>query len=121
MTATSIRYLNTEMMNNFDNQDFQGKHPFPWCNPQGFFNPEHYQELLDNMPPLESFRPSFGKQRKSGQSPHDRYILDYEEGVELPEPWAQVMEELLSDTYRKFVCRLLGVKRVRFRFHFHYF
>jgi hypothetical protein len=120
MTQMAIRYLNQELMDNFDDQDFQQKHPFPWVNPQGFIDPATYQELLDNMPPLEQFTPSFGKQRKSGQASHDRYILDYEDGIELPEPWARFMEELLSDTYRDFVCRLLQVKHVRFRFHWHY-
>ncbi len=120
MTQTASRYLNLELMNNFDEREFQGKQPFPWVNPQGFFNPDRYQELLDTMPPLESFTPSFGKQRKSGQASHDRYILDYEAGIELPGPWAQLMEEMLSDTYRNFICRLLKVSSVRFRFHWHY-
>ncbi len=120
MPHTAIRYLNQTMIDNFDLIDFQEKHPFPWVNPQGFISPETYRELLDNMPPLERFTPSFGKQRKSGQASHDRYILDYEDGIELAEPWARFMEELLSDTYRKFVCRLLKVSNVRLRFHWHY-
>jgi hypothetical protein len=120
MTQTAIRYLNLELINNFDEREFQQKHPFPWVNPQGFFNSETYHELLETMPAQEDFTASFGKQRKSGQASHDRYILDYEEGIELPKPWAQLMEELLSDTYRNFVCRLLNVQHVRFRFHWHY-
>jgi hypothetical protein len=107
-------------MDSIDPQEFQATQPFPFTNPQGFIKEDAYQELMDNMPALETFTPSFGKQRKSGQASHDRYILDYEEGVDIPAPWQGLVDELLSDVYRQFVCRLLGVSRVRFRLHWHY-
>ena len=72
------------------------------------------------MPELSRFRAFFGKQRKHGQASHDRYVLDYEDGMDLPAPWDQFIAELRSETYRKFVCRMLGVSHVRFRFHWHF-
>jgi hypothetical protein len=120
MTTPATRFLNPAVMESINPDEFQSTHPFPWTNPQGFILEDAYQELLANMPPIESFTPSFGKQRKSGQASHDRYILDYEKGIELPEPWRAFVDELLSDTYRSFVCRLLGVSKVRFRLHWHY-
>ena len=120
MTQTPTRYLNQTLMNSIDALEFQQKQPFPWVNPQEFIRAGAYRELLDSAPSLERFTASFGKQRKSGQASHDRYILDYVAGMELPGPWRQFMEEMLSDVYRNFICRLLRVSRVRLRFHWHY-
>jgi hypothetical protein len=120
MTAKETCYLNTAYLDSIDEKAFQATQPFPWNNPQGFINPEPYRELLENMPKLEVFTSSFGKQRKSGQASHDRYILDYEKGVDIPAPWQAFVDEMLSDVYRGFVCRLLGVSKVRFRLHWHY-
>ncbi len=94
--------------------------PFPWANPQYFIRPERYSELLASMPDLDQFRGFFGKQRKHGQGSHDRYVLDYERGMELARPWREFVEELCGEEYREFVCALLGVRDVRFRFHWHY-
>ena len=114
------RYLNTAVLDAIDTGSFQHQHPFPWVNPQHCIVPERYQELLDTMPPLEQFRAFFGKQRKHGQSSHDRYVLDYEDGMELAPEWQVFVDELRGPAYREFVCRMLGVSDVRFRFHWHY-
>ncbi|MCB1704307.1 MAG: 2OG-Fe(II) oxygenase [Halioglobus sp.] len=113
-------YLNTAVLDAIDPQEFRAKSPFPWVNPQNFIAPERYDELLRSMPELERFSAFFGKQRKHGQASHDRYILDYERGMDLAPAWRDFIEELCSDSYRKFVCRLLGVSSVRFRFHWHF-
>jgi hypothetical protein len=120
MSTIATRFLNQEVMDSIDPKAFQATEPFPFINPQGFIRDDAFQELLANMPALETFTPSFGKERKSGQASHDRYILDYEKGVDIPAPWQAFVDELLSDVYRGFVCRLLGVSRVRFRLHWHY-
>lgn len=117
---SNTHYLNEAVLNGISPAAFQAVRPFPWTNPQGFINAEPYQEMLATMPNVEAFEASFGKQRKSGQASHDRYILDYEEGIELPRPWQEFVAELMSDRYRDFVCSLLNVKKVRFRFHWHY-
>jgi hypothetical protein len=118
MTGTS--YLNPEIMAAIDAHEFQEKPPFPWVNPQYFVQPGRYQELLDSVPDISRFRAFFGKQRKHGQASHDRYVLDYEDGMELSPPWQTLLQELRSPAYRDFVCRLLDVQDVRFRFHWHF-
>jgi hypothetical protein len=40
--------------------------------------------------------------------------------MELPAPWETFISELRGPVYRRFICRLLGVSDVRFRFHWHY-
>lgn len=115
-----FRYLDTRLMDSIDAEGFQRKAPFPWVNPQGFITDEGYRMLLANMPDVSGFRWFFGKKRKYGQDSHDRYVLDYRSGMNLPGPWQDFVDELRGDTYRRFICRLLGKPEVRFRFHWHY-
>jgi hypothetical protein len=115
-----MHYLNTDVMRAIDAGEFQRKPPFPWVNPQYFIEPKRYRELLAAVPDISGFRAFFGKQRKHGQASHDRYTLDYEQGMELAAPWQQLVDELRAPAYRAFVCRLLGVNHVRFRFHWHF-
>jgi hypothetical protein len=119
-SAAATRYLNTGVLDAIGTGEFQHRDPFPWVNPQLFVTPGRYQELLDSMPDITRFRAFFGKQRKHGQGSHDRYVLDYEDGMELHPSWQEFIDELRGPVYRDFVCRLLGVKDVRFRFHWHF-
>lgn len=120
MSAVTQKYLNPAVLDAIDPVAFQTRTPFPWVNPQYFIRDERFAELLATMPDISRFRAFFGKQRKHGQASHDRYVLDYVDGMELSEPWAQLIAELRSDSYREFVCRMLAVSDVRFRFHWHY-
>ena len=115
-----MSYLNTAVLDAIDPVEFQARLPYPWANPQYFILRERYRELLETMPDIARFRAFFGKQRKHGQASHDRYILDYERNMELATPWRDFVEELCGDVYRGFVCRLLNVNHVRFRFHWHF-
>jgi hypothetical protein len=120
MSSNGSQFLNTELLDSVDPVAFQTRQPYPWINPQHFICDERYGELLATMPPLEQFRAFFGKQRKHGQASHDRYVLDYERGMQLSPQWRDFVEELCSDRYRDFVCKLLDVSHVRFRFHWHF-
>ena len=117
---SDTQFLNRDVLEGIDPAAFQAQQPFPWVNPQYFILPERYEELLATMPPLSQFRAFFGKQRKHGQGSHDRYVLDYERGMELSIPWREFVEELCGEGYRRFVCKLLDVSDVRFRFHWHF-
>lgn len=116
-----MAYLNSAVLDSIDDAAFQAQDPYPWVNPQGFIRPDRYGELLEALPDVSQFRAFFGKQRKHGQASHDRYVLDYERGMpETIGPWRDFAEELCGEEYRRFVCRLLNVKDVRFRFHWHF-
>ena len=117
---SDTQFLNRDVLEAIDPAAFQAQQPFPWVNPQYFLLPERYEELLATMPPLSQFRAFFGKQRKHGQGSHDRYVLDYERGMELSTTWREFVEELCGEDYRRFVCKLLDVSDVRFRFHWHF-
>jgi len=120
MTSTSKHYLNPAVLDTIDPAEFRAQLPYPWINPQHFIAEDHFRELLDNMPDIAQFRTFFGKQRKHGQASHDRYTLDYKRGMELSPQWCDFVEELCSDSYREFICKLLDVSHVRFRFHWHF-
>ena len=120
MSSTDAQFLNPAILESIDPEAFQNMQPFPWVNPQYFIRQERYGELLETMPPIDQFRAFFGKQRKHGQASHDRYVLDYERGMELSPQWSDFVEELCGDVYRRFVCQLLDVSHVRFRFHWHF-
>ena len=116
----SNHYLNSNVLDAIDAGSFQAQKPFPWVNPQHFIVEDRYCDLLRNIPDISNFNAFFGKQRKHGQASHDRYILDYERGMELAPQWRDFVEELCSDRYRRFICGLLNVSHVRFRFHWHF-
>lgn len=117
---SSTRYLNRALMDSIDVQEFWQRRPFPWLNPREFVLPDRHRELLETLPDVALFYPTFYGTRKHGQGSHDRYVLDYQEGMALSEPWRDFIEELRGDVYRQFVCKLLRVGDVRFRFHWHY-
>lgn len=116
----SPTYLNKAVLDTIDPAQFSATDPYPWANPQHFIQPEKFQLLLQTMPDISTFRGFFGKQRKHGQGSHDRFVLDYERGMELAPQWRDFVEELCSSVYRDFVCELLDVRDVRFRFHWHF-
>lgn len=120
MSTNGIHYLNPAVLDRIDPLQFRAQQPYPWINPQHFIQDERFRELLASMPDISQFRAFFGKQRKYGQGSHDRYVLDYERGMVLSETWREFVEELCGERYRKFVCSLLNVSDVRFRFHWHF-
>ena len=120
MTDTKLQYLNPAVLDAIDPAKFDAQQPFPWINPQSFIQDEKFRELLDAIPDVSRFRAFFGKQRKHGQASHDRYTLDYEDGMQLAPAWQQLVDELRGEIYRKFVCCMLKVSHVRFRFHWHF-
>jgi hypothetical protein len=115
-----MSYLNHDFMNRFDPRTFREADPYPWMNPEGMLTDAGYRELVENMPDMSLFTPSFGVQRKYGQQSHERYILEYVDGLELPACWQAFVDELRGDVYRQFITELLGRGHFRFRFHWHY-
>lgn len=115
-----MSYLDTNFIERFDPMSFREARPYPWMNPEGILTPEAYAELVGNMPDISLFTGSFGVQRKFGQHSHERFILEYVDGLDLPAPWQAFVDELKGDAYRDFVTDLLGRRHFRFRFHWHY-
>lgn len=115
-----MKYLNTEFIESIDAEAFRTTRPYPWLNPRGFLTDSGFAELAANMPDLSLFDSFFGKQRKYGQQSHDRYVLEYTDGLDIPACWQSLVDELRSDTYRDMVADLLGRGHFKIRFHWHY-
>lgn len=114
-----MKYLDIEKLRGLQLDDFMATRPYPYCN-EPFLTESGFQALLENMPPLEMFEQKFGGMRRAGQAPHDRYSLEYTPDMEVPRPWKEFIGELCSDAYRSEIARLLGAKKIEFRFHWHY-
>jgi hypothetical protein len=114
------RYLDFPKLEAIDPVEFRATKPFPFANPSGLLTDPGYAALLDNMPDIALFEKIFGYRRLAGQAPHDRYSLEYAPDVPIPQPWREFIAELRSDRYRSAVARLMGARKVRFRFHWHY-
>ena len=81
---------------------------------------EGYARLVETLPDISLFQSSFGVQRKNQQGSHDRYMLEYDDDVEIAAPWREYIGELCSERYKNNLCRLLGQPSVLLNFHWHY-
>lgn len=102
------QYLSSEKLRSIDPKSFSAQRPFPNTNPSGLITEAGFAELCQSMPDLSLFKPTFGRPRKYGQTPHDRYTLKYQKGLPLSPPWQSFLAELNGREYRTFLSRLLG-------------
>ena len=114
------RYINFDALEAIDPKAFRQQKPYPWANPEGLLTDEGFEALRLNMPDISLFAQKFGYRRRAGQQPHDRYSLEYETGIDVPQPWIEFIEELRSDRYRDAIGRLFNARKPEFRFHWHY-
>jgi len=115
-----MAYLDFDRLNIIDPATFQAQKPYPWINPQELITQDGYQQLLTSLPDVSLLEGRFGVKRAHGQQSHDRYTLEYQDGLPLAKPWKEFMEELHGKRYHDFLKRLLGVSSLELNFHWHY-
>jgi hypothetical protein len=117
-----MQYLNYDLLDSIDPDEYRAIRPFPWINPEGALTEDGYRTLLESLPPVSQFAKAFGYERKHGQQGHDRYTLEYEPGLDptLPAPWVEFIRECEAERYRAWLCRMFDVAQVAYRFHWHY-
>jgi hypothetical protein len=81
-----MTYLDFERLDAVDPKAFQSQKPFPFVNPEKLLTDDGYRRLLGSLPDVSIFDPDVGRVRKFGQESHDRYNLEYREGLEIAEP-----------------------------------
>ncbi len=113
-------YVNFERLEALDPVEFQTRDPYPWVNPEGLIVEEGYERLVATLPELSLFEQVFNRKRMHGQQSHDRYALEYRDGLPLAEPWQTFVDELKSERYRAAIGRLYGVGKFDMNFHWHY-
>ncbi len=115
-----MNYLDFEQLDAVDETAFQNQKPFPFVNPERLLTEAGYRSLLAALPDVSMFQRDFDRVRKFGQDSHDRYNLEYREGLDLSPPWRDFIAELRGERYRAFLARLYGMSKFRLRFHWHY-
>jgi hypothetical protein len=115
-----MSYLRFDKLGELDSKGFQRQKPFPWVNPAGLLTDSGYWELVETLPAVELFEPEFGVKRRFGQQPHERFNLEYHDGLAVSAPWQTFIDELRSDRYRSFLARMFGTKHFKIRLHWHY-
>lgn len=115
-----MTYIDFDALEAIDPEAFRATRPFPWVNPVGLLTPEGYRELRANLPDLALFERVFGKPRKYGQQSHDRYNLEYDDGLPVAQAWKDLVGELRGARYQGWLRRMLGVRSLTVRFHWHY-
>ncbi len=120
LRSAAVPYLDLEKLAALDPVAYQTRDPYPYANPEGVLYEEAHRKLIENLPPLELFHAIEGKKRAHGQKPHDRLTLEYEDGLPLPSPWQEFVDELREGPYVEAMCRLVGVPRIDLRFHWHW-
>lgn len=115
-----MAYLDFDRLDALDPHAFQAQRPYPWVNPHGLLTPTGYQRLAESLPAVSQFTRLFGVKRAHGQHSHDRYGLEYSPGLQLAPAWQDFIDELAGSAYRRFICRMFGVRAVELRFHWHY-
>jgi hypothetical protein len=112
--------LNRAALDAIPTAAFRDAVPFPWLNPEGLLTAEGFDLLRAQLPPLDMLTASFGRKRAHGQSPHDRYVLEYERSLPVPDCWHQLVEEFEGPIYQSWLARLFGTRRFRLTYHWHY-
>jgi hypothetical protein len=116
----AVQYLDPGILQNFDARAFRSRLPYPWSGLSGILRPEAYARLREELPPLALFHKEFGKERRYGQQSHDRYVLEYEPGLDLPSSWRGFIDELQGPVYRRWLAEAIGSNRFDLHFHWHY-
>jgi hypothetical protein len=115
-----MTYLTYDRLSELDAEAFQATRPFPWINPAELLTNEGHRRLAETLPDISLLDESFGRKRSHGQRPHGRYVLEYDDSLDVAQPWKDFVTELRGPTYRKFIARMLGSDRFTLNCHWHY-
>jgi hypothetical protein len=115
-----MNYLNREVLDRLSVETFQKMEPYPYVHIDETLTAEGYAQLRETLPAVENFDKHEDMKRGHGQMPHNRYMLHYKAGLELPQAWQEFLDELRGDYYQKFLRRLLGPRTYIPTFSWHY-
>ena len=115
-----MQYLNREVLERLSAEKFQKALPYPYIHIDDSLTPQGFERLRETLPGVKNFDRYENVKRAYGQAPHNRYMLHYKAGLELPEPWREFLDELRGDYYQQFLRRLLGPRTYIPTFSWHY-
>lgn len=100
-----MQYLNRGAIDGVSADAFQKQQPYTWTKITGALPVEGFQLLRETLPDVSLFERKVGIKRAHGQGSHDRAILHYRPGLELPQPWKEFLAELHGQTCQLFLRR----------------
>jgi hypothetical protein len=115
--------LNPVPLTQLGPEQFLAQKPFPWITIPGFLDEKLFKDLCRTMPDVSQLTREFGKTRGYGQESHDRWSLQYRDGLPLSPAWQAFIDSLKSKEYERFIRRLFGLKpheQIVFTMHWHY-
>ncbi len=115
-----MSYLDFERLDQIDPSSFRTQKPYPWINPAGLLTEDGYRRLRETLPDVSQLNSVFGLDRLHGQQSHDRYTLEYNDGLDVADVWKEFVDELKGPNYRDFLGRLLGSSAFDLNLHWHY-
>lgn len=116
-----MQYLDVARLDTMDADAFDLTKPYPFVNPTGLLTDEGYARLQEQQLDVSVLTPSFGRKRSHGQYAHDRYLLEYEAGLEqVPAAWEEFIAELHGPDYTRFIKRMYRCRSFRLNMHWHY-
>jgi len=116
-----MKYLDDRALNAIDSAAFLRVKPYPFINPEGLLTAEGFRHLIDNLPDIGVLQPYFGRKRSHGQTPHDRYNLEYSETLTtVPDAWHEFVAELHAHEYTRFIQRMYQRRNFHLNMHWHY-
>ena len=104
----------------FDFVGFQDRLPYPWAEIERAIEPKAFALLREAMPCVAMFKQCMGKRRRHGQQSHDRFVLDYDESLNVHPIWHEFVSELHGPEYRNFAASCLGTDNFRLNTHWHF-
>jgi hypothetical protein len=119
-TASTATLLDGDALAAIRTEAFRDAHPYPWLNPEGVLTAEAFELLRGNMPRVDQMKSSFGRKRAHGQTPHDRYSLEYHEGLDVHPAWHQLVAEFNGPVYQQWLARLFATRRFHLTYHWHF-
>ncbi|MFQ5784342.1 MAG: hypothetical protein ACE5H8_05905 [Alphaproteobacteria bacterium] len=115
-----MTYLDYQRLDAIDPVAFQSQKPFPWINPQGLLTDDGHRRLVDTLPDVSMMKKSFGVTRHYGQASHDRFALEFDDGLGVAEPWKEFVAEIRGERYRNFLRKVMGIEKFDINCHWHY-
>ncbi|TVS14322.1 MAG: hypothetical protein EA417_15280 [Gammaproteobacteria bacterium] len=115
-----MQFIDRSRLDSIEADSFRARKPYPWTNPAGLLRSDAYEQLRCDLPPVSAFNVRFGKKRRHGQRPHDRYVLEYQDDLDIADSWHEFVAELRAPAYQDWVADMLGARRFFLTFHWHY-
>jgi len=112
--------LNADALAAVTTDEFRKADPYPWLNPKSVITDDAFEVLRTNMPRVDQMKASFGRKRAHGQTPHDRYSLEYQPGLDVHPAWHQLVGEFEGPIYQGWLARLFNTRRFRLTYHWHF-